>query len=219
MAKKNFFLVYDWETGSANPNTCQPVQLGAIIVDSIRLEVVNGSEFNSYIQPVFDDEKCVELGIAPLEDEALKVNNLTREQLQDAPGVETVWKNFTDYVANYSAKKGKWGAPMRVGYNNYRFDDIITDRLCKQYGQWDKDRDEQNLFFPSVNVDVMRNFMWPWTENMEDIKSLSLDAVRAWMGYSADNAHDALDDVKITADLLIRFLKLHRHFSPKVKFA
>ena len=48
-----------------------------------------------------------------------------------------------------------------------------------------------------------------------------MDYLREYMGFpqeSKDNAHDALQDVKDTANLLIGFMKLYRKFSPQVKF-
>ena len=38
------------------------------------------------------------------------------------------------------------------------------------------------------------------------------------MGLSKENAHDALKDVQDTAEILIRFMKLFRSLSPKIKF-
>ena len=55
-------------------------------------------------------------------------------------------------------------------------------------------------------------------ENNADIKSLSMDSMRDLLGMDKDNAHDALQDVKDTANILIAFMKLHRRFSPNVKF-
>ena len=45
-----------------------------------------------------------------------------------------------------------------------------------------------------------------------------MDSIRDWMGIPKDNAHDALQDVKDTATVLIKFLKLYRLFAPKVQF-
>jgi DNA polymerase III epsilon subunit-like protein len=53
---------------------------------------------------------------------------------------------------------------------------------------------------------------------LEDVKSISLDNVRDYFSISKDNAHDALKDVKDCADILLRFLKLHKNLSQKIKF-
>jgi DNA polymerase III epsilon subunit-like protein len=50
------------------------------------------------------------------------------------------------------------------------------------------------------------------------LSSYSLDNVRKYFGISGEGAHDALKDVKDCAEILIRFMKLHRNLSSKVKF-
>jgi DNA polymerase III epsilon subunit-like protein len=37
-----------------------------------------------------------------------------------------------------------------------------------------------------------------------------MDAIRERTGLSTENAHDALQDVKDTANLMIKFMKTHR---------
>lgn len=85
------------------------------------------------------------------------------------------------------------------------------------FGPWDEERQEPTLFYPRDSVDLLR-IIWMWTENIKDVKSISMDAIRDWMGISKAGAHNALKDVQDGAELLIRFLKLHRHYAPKVKF-
>jgi hypothetical protein len=45
-----------------------------------------------------------------------------------------------------------------------------------------------------------------------------MDNLRDYLGISKDGAHDALKDVKDSAEILIRFLKLYRNMANKVKF-
>ncbi len=42
--------------------------------------------------------------------------------------------------------------------------------------------------------------------------------MREYFGLSKEGGHDALKDVKDTAELLIRFMRLHRNTAAKVKF-
>ena len=62
------------------------------------------------------------------------------------------------------------------------------------------------------------NLMFYWFEQNNDIKSYTLDTVRDYFGIPKEGAHDALKDVKDTADIIIRFMKLHRNLSKKIKF-
>ena len=41
--------VIDFETTGINPDTCEPTQLAAVMVDPRKLEIIEGSEFNTLI--------------------------------------------------------------------------------------------------------------------------------------------------------------------------
>jgi|TARA_R110000824_G_scaffold53483_13_gene148100 DNA polymerase III epsilon subunit-like protein len=200
-------IVFDFETGSRNPHKTQPTQLAAIALDGRNFKVKG--KFNSEIKPILNDEKAVEMGLDPLEDEALRITGKTRTQLHKAPTVRSVWKKFIQFVDQYNWKGTQWFAPISAGFNIVGFDLIIIDRLCKEYGPYDKDRNRQKLFNPVYKIDVMDN-VFMWTEGDPSVKSISMDSLRERMGLSKDNAHDALQDVKDTANIMIKFMKTHR---------
>ena len=201
------YIVFDFETGSRNPRKTQPTQLAALALDGRNFKL-KGS-FNSEIRPVLDDEKAIEMGFDPLEDEALKITGKTREALAKAPMPKTVWKKFCNFVDQYNWKSTQFFAPIPAGFNIIGFDMIIVDRLCKAYGPYDKDRGQQKLLNKIYKVDMMDN-MFMWTEGDPSIKSISMDSLRDRMGLSKENAHDALQDVKDTANIMIKFMKTHR---------
>ena len=62
------------------------------------------------------------------------------------------------------------------------------------------------------------NLIFYWFENNPELKNYTLDSLREYFGIDKTGAHDALKDVKDTASIMIRFLKLHRNLSGKVKF-
>ena len=93
----------------------------------------------------------------------------------------------------------------------------IVERMCQQYGPTHNKSGRQGLFNPIHKVDLMHT-VWMWMENNSDVKSLSMDSMRDLLGMDKENAHDALQDVKDTANLLIAFMKLIRRVSPSVKF-
>jgi DNA polymerase-3 subunit epsilon len=216
----NTIIFLDFETGSRNASKTQPIQLAAVAIHSRRLEIIEGSEFNSLIRP-YSDEEAEKLGLDKIEDEALKVNGKTREEIEKAPSPKVVWGKFTDYVNSYNYKKNKWTAPVLAGFNNNGFDDIIIDRLCGRepykFGPYDTTYCKQSLFHPIHNIDLMK-MVFSWFENNQELKSFSMDNLRDYLGMSKDNAHDALQDVKDGANVLIRFLKLHRLYATKVRF-
>jgi DNA polymerase III epsilon subunit-like protein len=210
-------IVFDFETGSRNPDKTQPVQIAAVAIHGRKLTVQPEGYFESLIRPILDDEEAIEKGLDPIEDEALAVNGKTREELAKAPAARTVWKKFANFVNRYNFKGTPYYAPVAAGYNIVGFDMPIVQRMCEQYGPTDKKTGKQVLFNKIHRIDVMDN-VWMWMENNADVKSLSMDSMRDLFGISKENAHDALQDVKDTANLMIGFMKLHRRIAPKIKF-
>ena len=201
------YIVFDFETGSRNPQKTQPTQIAALALDGRNFKLKG--TFNSEIRPILDDEKAMEKGFDPLEDEALRITGKNREDLAKAPMPKTVWKKFVNFVNQYNWKGTQFFAPIPAGFNIIGFDMIIVNRMCKAYGPYDKDRQQQKLFNKIYKVDMMDN-MFMWTEGDPAIKSISMDSLRDRMGLSKENAHDALQDVKDTANIMIKFMKTHR---------
>ena len=206
MANRDF-IVFDFETGSRNPHKTQPTQIAALALDGRNL-AVKGS-FNSEIKPILNDDAAIAAGLDPIEDGALKVTGKNRKDLAKAPGLKSVWKKFCQFVDKYNWKKDPFFNPIPVGYNIIGFDMVIINRLCKEYGPYDETRQQQKIFSKIHKCDVMDN-MHMWTEGDPSIRSISMDTLRERMGLSTENAHDALQDVKDTANIFIKLLKTHR---------
>jgi len=214
------FIVFDFETGGRDPHTCQPTQLAAIALHGRTLEMKKvGGEFNSEIWAETDDDKAIAAGLAPLEEEALKVTGKTREQIAKAPKPKAVWTKFLAFVNKHNWKGTTWFAPIPAGYNIINYDMPIINRMAKLYGGWD-DKKGQNKFFNPIKKYDMMDDMFLWTESDPTIKSISMDNVRKRMGMESENAHDALQDVKDTANIIIKFLKtrraMYKTLSPKI---
>ena len=210
-------IVFDFETGSRNPDKTQPIQIAAVAIHGRNLTPQPDGYFESLIRPVLDDDEAISMGLDPIEDEALAVNGKTREEIAKAPSERTVWKKFTHVVNRYNFKNKPFYAPIAAGYNIVGFDMPIVQRMCELYGPIDKKTGKQTLFNKIHRIDVM-DTVWMWMENNADVKSLSMDSMRDLFGISKENAHDALQDVKDTANLMIRFMKLHRRVAPKITF-
>ena len=206
MASRDF-IVFDFETGSRNPHKTQPTQLAALALGGRNFKL-KGS-FNSEIRPILNDKKATEAGLDPIEDEALRITGKTKDELKKAPTLRSVWKKFNQFVDQYNWKGTQWFAPIPVGFNILGFDMVIINRLCKEYGPYNEERSQQKLFHAIWKIDVMDN-VFAWTEGDPSVKSISMDSLRERMGLSKDNAHDALQDVKDTANIMIKFMKTHR---------
>ncbi len=201
------YVVYDFETTNKNPHKCQATQLAALALDP-RTFRVKGS-FNSEIWAEMDDEKAVALGFDPTAEEALIKTRKTREQISAAPPIRGVWDKFCNFVKKYNWKGTPFFAPIRCGYNIIQFDDIILNRIASVLGPYDNDYKRNTLFNSAFKFDLMDN-VWAWTEGDPTVKSISMDNLRKRMLMKSDNAHDALQDVKDTANIMIKFMKTHR---------
>ena len=93
----------------------------------------------------------------------------------------------------------------------------IVDRLAEKYGGYDKKEKGNSIFHARDRIDIM-NIVYLWFRYIPEIKSISLDNMRNYLGIDSTNAHDAIKDVSDCAEILIRFLKLHKNLSSKIQF-
>lgn len=215
--------VFDFETDSPDPNICQPVELAAIMIDPRKLNFIKGSEFSSMMKPTninkedyYDEHKDTidwharTLGKQPLE---------VLESWKQAPLQKNVWKDFKTYLDMYhmsGSRKSHYTAPVPAGTNIIDFDLPIIERLSKKYKDTDN-KEKTKLFFRRDKVDLL-NLSFLFFENLDEPTSYSMDILRDFFGMSSKGAHTALQDVKDTGELIIRFLKLARHTASKTTF-
>lgn len=197
----NHFVVYDLETGSRNPYTTQPIELSAVVVDCNTLEQKD-VVFNQLILPENWDG---------IEDEALRVNKITREELVEK-GVDqkTVFTEFIKFCRQYQKSDNKWEALIPVGYNIVGFDNIVMDQLCFKYEYVSEGR--PRLFHPMHRFDVM-DIMRLWFNGNDELPSYSMDNLREYFGIESDNAHRAMSDVQDTYLIFRRYIEFHRKLS------
>lgn len=212
------------ETDGSDPYICSPVQLAAVMVDPIRLEIIKDSEFNINLKP----EKLENALDNPYADSDIlewhsKIKKCAPDDIlkewKQYPSQSKSWEAFVNYLNKYhsrSTKKNMFSAPVAAGYNIFRFDLKIVERLSKKYFNV-TDEGTSSLFYPRDTMDVM-NLVLYWFEGSKEIKNLTMDTLREYLGISPDGAHDALKDVRDTAEILIRFLKLHRKLFAKIQF-
>lgn len=219
----NKICVFDFETDGSNPAECSPVQIAAVMVDPINLEIIPNSEFNCNFKPeVMEKDPKYEYTTDILDFHA-KVKGCSKQDVyaewSKYPKQELSWKMFLDYLDKYHLKrktKTQFSAPIAAGYNIYRFDLPIVQRMSVKYKNTNKEGNS-SVFYPRDVVDMI-NLVYYWFGHTDELKSFTLDSLRDYLGISKDGAHDAIKDVKDTADILIRFLKLHRNLSEKIQF-
>lgn len=216
--------VFDFETDGSDPEVCSPVQLSCVMIDPIKLEIIENSEFNVFCKPEVMEKDNEYRYTTDIIDFHARVRGCSQEdiykQWQEYPSQEVAWNSFVSYLDKYHCggrkKKNMFTAPIAAGYNINRFDLKIINRLSKKYKNIDNKEGTSNLFYPRDVIDIM-NLIFYWFESY-DLKSYSLDNIREYLGINKDGAHDAAKDVKDCAKILIRFLRLHRNLVSKIKF-
>jgi len=219
----NKICVFDFETDGSNPRECSPVQLAAVMVDPINLEIIPNSQFQCNFKPeVMEKDPDYEYKTDILDFHA-RVKGCAKEDVYAEwtkyPKQSVGWKMFVDYLEKYhsrTSRKSQFSAPIAAGYNIYRFDLPIIDRLSARNKNVNKEG-TSSVFYPRDVVDVI-NLVFYWFNHNNELKSYSLDNLRDYFGISKDGAHDAIKDVEDTAEIMIRFLKLHRNLASKIKF-
>jgi DNA polymerase III epsilon subunit-like protein len=219
----NKICVFDFETDGSDPTKCSPVQMAALMIDPISLSIIPDSEFNIYFKPeVLETDDNYKYTTDILDFHA-KVKGCSADSILSTwytyPKQQHSWNMFKEYLQKYhtrSAKKSQFTAPIAAGYNIYKFDLNIVDRLSKKYNNVNKEN-RSDLFYPRDVVDIM-NLVFYWFEHNNELKNYTLDSLRDYFGITKEGAHDALKDVRDSAEILIRFLKLHRSLANKIKF-
>jgi DNA polymerase III epsilon subunit-like protein len=224
MINYNKICVFDFETDGSDPLSCSPVQIAAVMVDPLQLSIIPDSEFNINFKPEVLENNPNYIYEGDILDFHAKVKGSSKEQVlaewKEYPSQKQSWNLFIEYLSKYhcrsGSKKSQFTAPIAAGYNIHRFDLIIVDRLSKKYNNLNKEN-RSNIFYMRDVLDIM-NIVFLWFENNQDLSSYSLDSLREYLGISKDGAHDAIKDVKDSAEILIRFMKLHRKLSRKILF-
>jgi DNA polymerase III epsilon subunit-like protein len=208
--------VFDFETGGINPYECEITQIGALVLDPATLELVEGAAFNSEVRPLRPEL---------LQQGALDKTRKTREALAEAPMPGEVWARFTAWCRQFcvDGKATDMKLPFACGHNILKFDLIIARRYCEMYGPMKPQKDGTSyptLFCPRYEYDTLQ-LMNYWTEGLTEPDKLSLDALRKYFGMpkaSLENGHDAFQDVKDTAVIIQKLLRLGRKVAPRTVF-
>lgn len=200
----NNFCVFDFETTASSPHIAQITQVAAVILNNKSLKIVD--TFEAKMKP--ED-------MSSIEDGALQVTGLTREQIADFPETSVIFPAFASWLLKHG-KNNVYKAPIPMGYNILGYDMIILNRYCQKYKVgWDDKRQSQKLLSQVYSFDLLHH-MWFWMESNQDIEKLKLTTILEYMGAEAEKiagAHDALQDVKNTAEIIIRLFNMQRHMT------
>jgi len=211
--------VFDTETTGVDTRVDEVVQLACVMIEPRSLKIIPDSEFNSLLRPVdiMSGTKAEVEAKWQRARGAFNVNNLRREELEKAPLPEHVWKAFASHVARYnSGGTGPTSRPIPSGHNILNFDLPLVQRYCEKYKLVGADG-KAKLFNPRTALDTL-HICFLWFENMAEPERLSMDLLRDYFGIDKNGGHEAVNDCKVAAELIIRFLKVHRRYALKVGF-
>lgn len=213
----NYLVVMDFETTRLDREACEVWQIGATVIRPRDLQI-------------FDDHFNVKMSVERPEDadpESLAISHTTIDEVQ-ANGIDPQegWNQFARWVNqwNLGGKPDLFSCPVMAGHNILNYDLPIYERYAYKYGFTKKDKklgkEVPGLFNRFRHYDTVQ-MMGMWTENLKEPHSLSLVNLRKYFGMPAssiEHAHDALQDVRDTAKILVKLLRLSRSIAPKVKF-
>lgn len=175
---KLFF--YDLETTGTNPGRHGIHQIsGEIVIDGKSVET-----FDFKVQP---NPK------AQIEDAALAVGGVTREQIMAYPPMGQVYTQLVTMLAKYVNKYDKTDKFHLVGYNNRGFDDNFLRGFFLQngdnyFGSW----------FWADSIDVLASTFL--AERRAELPNFKLATVADFLGIdtTAGKLHDASFDIFVT---------------------
>lgn len=164
---------------------------GEIVIDGISKESFN---FNVCPHP-----KC------EIEEEALKICNVTREQILAYPPMQSVYKQFVALLAKYVDKYDKKDKFFLVGYNNASFDNYFLKAFFVQNGD--------NFFYSWFwvnSIDVMVLATLHLLEHRPEMTDFKQETVARSLGIDieAEKLHDASYDIYLTKEIYKKIAKL-----------
>lgn len=174
-------LFFDLETTGVNPGKNGIHQIsGEIVIDGVSKE-----QFDFHVQP---NPRAI------IEDEALKVAGVTREQVLAYPPMRQVYSEFVAMLEKYVDKYNKQDKFFLAGYNNASFDNQFlrawfVQNEDKYFGSW----------FWSNSIDVMVLATPYLAARRAEMENFKQGTVAKFLGIDVDpnRLHDALYDIEI----------------------
>lgn len=175
-------LFFDLETTGTNPGKNGIHQIsGEIVVDGLTKEK-------------FDFKVCPNPN-ALIEQQALDVAGVTREQILAYPPMGEIYRQFVAMLGKYVDKYKKTDKFFLVGYNNASFDNqflrgFFLQNSDQYFGSW----------FWSNSIDVMVLASNKLAERRAEMENFKLSTVAKFLGIEVtdDNLHDAFYDIYLT---------------------
>ena len=184
-------LFFDVETTGLSPAKHCLHQLSGIYLE-------NGEEIKRIDIKVAPYEKAI------IEDEALEVSKVTREELSQRQSFADGFKEFNVILDSWVNKFDKKDKIELVGYNNLAFDNnflrgFFLINQCNYFGSYFH---QQTRDVYALAVECLHPFRG-------ELKDFKLTTVAKFLGVEVidDNAHDAVYDVHLTIQVYVELRK------------
>ena len=164
---------------------------GEIVIDGVTKESFN---FNVCPQP-----QC------EIEEEALRICNVSKEQIQAYPPMREVYVKFVNMLSKYVDKFDKKDKFFLVGYNNASFDNHFLKAFFVQNG----DHYFYSWFWVN-SIDVMVLSTQHLMRKRHEMTDFKQETVARALGIQIDSAklHDASYDIQLTKEIYNRISSL-----------
>ena len=164
---------------------------GEIVIDGVTKESFN---FNGCPHP-----QC------EIEEEALRICNVSKEQIQAYPPMREVYVKFVNMLSKYVDKFDKKDKFFLVGYNNASFDNHFLKAFFVQNGD--------NYFYSWFwvnSIDVMVLSTQHLMRKRHEMTDFKQETVARALGIQIDSAklHDASYDIQLTKEIYNRISSL-----------
>ena len=164
---------------------------GEIVIDGVTKESFN---FN-----VCQHSQC------EIEEEALRICNVSKEQIQAYPPMREVYVKFVNMLSKYVDKFDKKDKFFLVGYNNASFDNHFLKAFFVQNGD--------NYFYSWFwvnSIDVMVLSTQHLMRKRHEMTDFKQETVARALGIQIDSAklHDASYDIQLTKEIYNRISSL-----------
>jgi DNA polymerase-3 subunit epsilon len=184
-------LFFDLETTGLSPARNGIHQIsGEIVIDGETKEL-----FDFKVQP---NPKCI------IEEEALKVAGVTKEQILNYTPMGEVYRQLVKMLSKYVDKYNKTDKFFLAGFNNASFDNDFFRGFFLQngdqyFGSW----------FWSNSFDIMVLATPVLAEKRSSMPNFKLSTVAEWMGVKVDpeKLHDAGYDIWLTKQIFNVIIK------------
>jgi len=157
--------------------------------------VINGERKESFNYNVCPHPQC------EIEEEALRVCNITRDQIMAYPPMKDIYMEFVNMLSRYVDKYNRTDKFFLVGYNNASFDNYFLKAFFVQNGD--------NYFYSWFwvnSIDVMVLASHHLVKERHKMPDFKLETVARHLGIESDPAklHDAAYDIYLTKEIYQR---------------